>query len=51
MNEYFTRPYTSYRNIEVAEKFGKQLDLTRLKEDVDKLDIDKLETVPTYLNN
>ena len=32
-------------------KFAKQVDLTNLKSDANKLDIDKLENVPTYLNN
>ena len=32
-------------------KFAKQVDLTNLKSDANKLDIDKLENVPTNLNN
>ena len=34
-----------------TSKFAKQVDLTNLKSDANKLDIDKLENVPTYLNN
>ena len=32
-------------------KFAKRVDLTSLKSNVDKLDIDILKNVPTYLNN
>ena len=32
-------------------KFAKKVDLAYLKSDVDKLDIDKLENVPTNLSN
>ena len=34
-----------------TSKFAKQVDLTNLKSDANKLDIDKLENVPTNLNN
>ena len=34
-----------------TSKFVKKVDLARLKSEVDKLDIDKLEKVPTALNN
>ena len=34
-----------------ASKFAKKVNLARLKSNVNKLDIDKLENVPTNLNN
>ena len=34
-----------------TSKFVKKVDLARLKSEADKLDIDKLEKVPTALNN
>ena len=34
-----------------TSKFAKRLDLTNLKSDVDKLDIDKLKNVATNLSN
>ena len=34
-----------------TSKFAKQVDLTNLKSDANKLDIDKVENVPTNLNN
>ena len=32
-------------------KFAKNVDLAKLKSDIDKLDIDKLKNLPTNLNN
>ena len=34
-----------------ASSFAKKVDLANLKFNVDKLDIDKLKNVPTYLSN
>ena len=34
-----------------TSKFAKRVDLASLKSNVDKLDIDILKNVPTYLNN
>ena len=34
-----------------TSKFAKNVDLARLKLNVDKLDIDQLKNVPTNLNN
>ena len=34
-----------------TSKFAKKVDLANLKSNVDKLEIDKLKNVPTYLNN
>ena len=51
LSNYATKPdFKSVTGV-VTSKFAKKVDLANLKSNVDKLDIDKLKSVPTNLSN
>ena len=54
MSEYFPEPKSLGGRVKVGLDFSNyatKVNLANLKSDVDKLDIDKLENVPTNLSN
>ena len=51
MSYYATKAdFKNATDVDTSE-FAKKVDLTNLKSDVDKLDIDKLKSVPNNLGN
>ena len=51
LSDYVTKPGLKNATGVDTSQFAKRLDLAKLKVEVDKLDIDKLEKAPSGLNN